>query len=86
MDATIVFVIDACIMNLLIFSVTMPLEDVDSNALIDSTDVRFSVMDIISFISYFNQMVISFFLPDSAKNLILSLFKSEMCNDVFVKM
>lgn len=50
------FAIGACILNSLIFPVTTPPEADDAEALIDSTDTRFAVMGIISFIPYFNWM------------------------------
>ncbi|KAL8535581.1 hypothetical protein ACS0TY_011276 [Phlomoides rotata] len=59
-DAPVALAIGACILNSLIFPTAPPPEDVESESLIDSTDARFAVMGIISFIPFFNWMVAPF--------------------------
>lgn len=56
-DAPIAVAIGACILNSLVFPVTTGSDDEESDSLIDSTDTRFAVMGIISFIPYFNWLV-----------------------------
>lgn len=60
-DAPVAVAIGACILNSLIFPVTPLPEDLEAESLIDSADTRFAVMGIISFIPYFNWMVIYMF-------------------------
>lgn len=62
-DAPVAMAIGACILNSLIFPVAPSPEDVEAESLIDSADARFAVMGIISFIPYFNWMVIFSFPP-----------------------
>lgn len=53
-DVPIGVAIGACILNSLVFPITSPPEDDESDSVIDSADTRFAVMGIISFIPYFN--------------------------------
>lgn len=59
-DAPVAMAIGACILNSLIFPAAPSQEDMEAESLIDSADARFAVMGIISFIPYFNWMVIFF--------------------------
>ncbi|KAL0326716.1 UNVERIFIED_CONTAM: hypothetical protein Sangu_1749600 [Sesamum angustifolium] len=59
-DAPVAMAIGACILNSLIFPMTPSPEDIEAESLIDSADARFAVMGVISFIPYFNWMVIFF--------------------------
>lgn len=60
-DVPFAFAIGSCILNSLVFPVpSSPHDDDDGNSLIDSTDARLAVMGIISFIPYFNWLVIFF--------------------------
>lgn len=56
-DVPIGVAIGACILNSLVFPITSPPEDDESDSVIDSADTRFAVMGIISFIPYFNWLV-----------------------------
>ncbi|KAG6504078.1 hypothetical protein ZIOFF_036406 [Zingiber officinale] len=57
-DAPFAFAIGACVLNSLIFPVPAgESEDEEGGGGIDSTDTRFAVMGIISFIPYFNWLV-----------------------------
>ncbi|XP_058085060.1 uncharacterized protein LOC131232676 [Magnolia sinica] len=54
-DAPFALAIGACVLNSLIFPIPRgPDEPVDGGSAIDSTDTRFAVMGIVSFIPYFN--------------------------------
>ncbi|KAL8520531.1 hypothetical protein ACS0TY_011163 [Phlomoides rotata] len=66
-DAPVALAIGACILNSLIFPTAPPPEDVESESLIDSTDARFAVMGIISFIPFFNWMSWVFAWMDTGK-------------------
>lgn len=57
-DAPFAAAIGACVLNSLIFSIPSGgADDEDGGGAIDSTDARFAVMGIISFIPYFNWLV-----------------------------
>lgn len=66
--------IGACILNSLIFPVAPSPEDVEAESLIDSADARFAVMGIISFIPYFNWMVLIFKLINDSMIVSICLF------------
>ncbi|KAF7150316.1 hypothetical protein RHSIM_Rhsim02G0251600 [Rhododendron simsii] len=66
-DAPIAVAIGACILNSLVFPVTTGSDDEESDSLIDSTDTRFAVMGIISFIPYFNWLSWVFAWLDTGK-------------------
>ncbi|KAA8525746.1 hypothetical protein F0562_007603 [Nyssa sinensis] len=53
-DAPFAVAIAACILNSLVFPITSGPDDGEGDSVIDSTDARFAVMGIISFIPYFN--------------------------------
>ncbi|KAK9122240.1 hypothetical protein Syun_019857 [Stephania yunnanensis] len=53
-DAPFAAAIGACILNSLVFPVAGGGGDEDGDSVMDSTDARFAVMGIISFIPYFN--------------------------------
>lgn len=55
-DAPFAIAIGACMLNSLVFPITSGADD-DGDTVIDSTDARFAVMGIISFIPYFNWLV-----------------------------
>ncbi|KAI7987897.1 Clathrin heavy chain 2 [Camellia lanceoleosa] len=58
-DVTFAIVIGACILNSVVFPFTFGSEDDDQgDSLINSTDARFAVIGIMSFIPYFNWPVI----------------------------
>lgn len=60
-DAPVAMAIGACILNSLVFPLPPPSHDLEAEeSLIDSSDARFAVMAIISFIPYFNWMVSRF--------------------------
>ncbi|KAG8382560.1 hypothetical protein BUALT_Bualt05G0090100 [Buddleja alternifolia] len=66
-DAPVAVAIGACILNSLVFPVIPSPDDVETESLIDSTDARFAVMGIISFIPYFNWMSWVFAWLDTGK-------------------
>ncbi|KAH7840604.1 hypothetical protein Vadar_019137 [Vaccinium darrowii] len=66
-DAPIAVAIGACILNSLLFPITKGPDDEEGESLIDSTDTRFAVMGIISFIPYFNWLSWVFAWLDTGK-------------------
>ncbi|GMQ05972.1 hypothetical protein CsSME_00050755 [Camellia sinensis var. sinensis] len=57
-DAPFAVAIGACILNSVVFPITSgPDDDDQGDSLIDSTDARFAVMGIMSFIPYFNWLL-----------------------------
>jgi hypothetical protein len=66
-DAPIVVAIGACILNSILFPITKGPDDEEGESLIDSTDTRFAVMGIISFIPYFNWLSWVFAWLDTGK-------------------
>ncbi|KAJ9706325.1 hypothetical protein PVL29_001714 [Vitis rotundifolia] len=65
-DAPFAIAIGACMLNSLVFPVTSGADD-DGDTVIDSTDARFAVMGIISFIPYFNWLSWVFAWMDTGK-------------------
>lgn len=59
-DGPFAVAIGACILSSFVFPVAGGGSDDESDAVIDSTDTRFAVMGIISFIPYFNWLVCMF--------------------------
>ncbi|KAJ4955086.1 hypothetical protein NE237_011869 [Protea cynaroides] len=66
-DAPFAVAIGACVLNSLIFPVSSVPQDEDGNSAINSTDARFAVMGIISFIPYFNWLSWIFAWLDTGK-------------------
>ncbi|XP_059662160.1 uncharacterized protein LOC132308161 [Cornus florida] len=66
-DAPLAAAIGGCILNSLVFPITPAPDDDDGDAVIDSTDARFAVMGIISFIPYFNWLSWVFAWLDTGK-------------------
>lgn len=65
-DAPFAIAIGACMLNSLVFPITSGTDD-DGDTVIDSTDARFAVMGIISFIPYFNWLSWVFAWMDTGK-------------------
>ncbi|KAL6556238.1 hypothetical protein OROGR_005526 [Orobanche gracilis] len=66
-DAPVAMAIGACLLNSLVFPPTPSREDLAAESLIDSSDARFAVMGVISFIPYFNWMSWVFAWLDTGK-------------------
>ncbi|CAL5442791.1 unnamed protein product [Camellia sinensis] len=67
-DAPFAVAIGACILNSVVFPITSgPDDDDQGDSLIDSTDARFAVMGIMSFIPYFNWLSWVFAWLDTGK-------------------
>ncbi|KAM2281516.1 hypothetical protein ACFX1S_042108 [Malus domestica] len=56
-DASFVAAIGACMLSSLVLPASIPNDDAESGSAMDSTDARFAVMGVISFIPYFNWLV-----------------------------
>ncbi|PSS11238.1 Replication factor C large subunit like [Actinidia chinensis var. chinensis] len=66
-DAPFAVAIGACILNSLVFPIASGPDDEQGDSVIDSTDTRFAVMVIISFIPYFNWLSWVFAWLDTGK-------------------
>ncbi|KAJ4846332.1 hypothetical protein Tsubulata_005926 [Turnera subulata] len=66
-DAPFAAAIGACLLSTLVLPTDVPPKDEDSDSAIDSTDTRFTVMGIISFIPYFNWLSWVFAWLDTGK-------------------
>ncbi|KAL8158956.1 hypothetical protein V2J09_000493 [Rumex salicifolius] len=66
-DAPFIVAIGACMLNSLVFAEVGASEEEEEEAVIGTTDARFTVMSIISFIPYFNWLSWVFAWMDSSK-------------------
>ncbi|XP_061351118.1 uncharacterized protein LOC133296188 [Gastrolobium bilobum] len=66
-DAPFAAAIGACMLTSLVFPVSVPPENEDAESAVNSTDARFAVMGIVSFIPYFNWLSWVFAWLDTGK-------------------